>query len=73
MTIQKNESFINDPDRKFSHVKKLTGYMRIAEETVVNSGRAGLSILDMPAGNGIFSETLRKHGHMVTCGDINSE
>ena len=67
------KDFSQVPGREFSHVSKVTGYMRIAMDVVLNSGKSGLNILDMPAGNGIFAENLRKHGHIVTCGDINSE
>jgi len=31
------------------------------------------SVLDMPAGNGLFADKLRQLGFVVTCGDFNSE
>ena len=67
------KDFSKLPGREFSHVNKITGYMRLAMAAVLSSGRSGLNILDMPAGNGLFAENLRQYGHTVTSGDINSE
>lgn len=40
---------------------------------VLNVPGDRLSILDIPAGNGMVSDYLRKHGHVVTSADFNSE
>ena len=64
------KDFSQVPGREFSHINKITGYMRLALAAVLSSGRSGLNILDMPAGNGLFAENLRQYGHMVTSGDI---
>lgn len=63
------KKLIND----FTHVHNLTGYMKIVEKIVVDSGRNNLKILDIPAGNGLLSDNLKNHGHDVTYADFNSE
>jgi len=40
---------------------------------IVNSFGASQKILDIPAGNGILAEKLRKNNHNIICGDINEE
>jgi SAM-dependent methyltransferase len=58
--------------KTYSHVANFTGYM----ETVARyfSGQPkGLSILDLPAGNGLLADALCGMGHNVVCGDINRE
>ena len=61
------------PDAKrFSHVANFTGYMKIAADWF-GAQRAGLRVLDLPAGNGLLSDALRAMGHEVVCGDINRE
>jgi len=57
---------------RFTHVSNFTRYMSIVGSIVVGSGRAGLEILDVPAGNGLLAEQLRSRGHRVTCADINA-
>ncbi len=61
------------PDTKrFSHVDNFTGYMKIAADWF-GAQRAGLRVLDLPAGNGLLTDALRAMGHEVTSGDINRE
>lgn len=63
---------IDPANKRFSHVANFTGYM--AE--VMRFFRAqppGLRILDLPAGNGLLADMLRKIGHEVVSGDINRE
>jgi len=56
----------------FSHVPNFTGYMgRVFSH--VQAGHACQRILDLPAGNGLLAEELRKAGHEVVCADINRE
>jgi 2-polyprenyl-3-methyl-5-hydroxy-6-metoxy-1,4-benzoquinol methylase len=58
--------------RQCSHVANFTGYMEVVADHF--SGRKkGLSILDLPAGNGLLADALRGMGHAVTCADINRE
>lgn len=59
--------------KEFTHVDNFTGYMKIVNSIVLKTGRSDLSILDIPAGNGLLADSFRKHGHKVTCADINSE
>ena len=59
--------------RDFSHVPNFTDYMAIAVELALRIPGERLRILDMPAGNGMVSDFLRKQGHDVTSADINSE
>lgn len=59
--------------RDFTHVPNFTDYMAIAVELVLRVPGKGLRVLDMPAGNGLVSDFLRKQGHEVTSADINSE
>lgn len=58
---------------EFTHVPNFTGYMGIVEKLVARTGRTGLAILDLPAGNGLLAERLRARGHALTCADINAE
>ncbi len=59
--------------KDFTHVNNLTGYMKIVEKIVLGTKKDDLKILDMPAGNGLLAENLRRNGHTVICADINSE
>lgn len=59
--------------KEFTHVDNFTGYMKIVNSIVLKTGRPNLSILDVPAGNGLLADSFRKQGHQVTCADINSE
>ena len=61
------------PLQQFIYVKNFTGYMARVEKLVADKQRAGLEILDMPAGNGLLAEQLRQRGHKVTCADMNSQ
>ena len=57
---------------RFSHVSNFTGYMQVVADYF--AGRpGGLTILDLPAGNGLLADALRGSGHTVVCGDINRE
>lgn len=58
--------------RNFSHVANFTGYMEVVAGYFAQLPR-GLSILDLPAGNGLLADALRGMGHTVVCGDINRE
>ena len=58
--------------KAFSHVGNFTGYMEIVARHFAGRPQA-LSILDVPAGNGLLADALRAMGHTVTCGDINRE
>ncbi len=57
-------------ERKFSHVGNFTGYMGIVS-LLVQAGKPGQRILDIPAGNGLLSRQLREAGHETVCADIN--
>lgn len=57
----------------FTHVSNFPDYMKKVAEFILNKGREGQKILDVPAGNGLFADYLNNHGFDVTCGDINSE
>lgn len=59
--------------KDFTHVSNFPGYMKIVNSIVLKTGRPNLSILDVPAGNGLLADSFRYHGHQVTCADINSE
>jgi len=59
--------------KDFSHVSNFTGYMKKVREILQSIGTAGQTVLDMPAGNGMFSEALRQDGFHVTSADINKE
>ena len=59
--------------KDFSHVDNFTGYMRKVREILNENGSLGQTILDMPAGNGKFSESLRHDGFDVISADINQE
>ena len=54
----------------YTHVDNATGYMALAVDIIDRSG-AGLQTLDVPAGNGIVVDELRKRGHEALGGDIN--
>ena len=56
----------------FSHRKTFTDYMAIVTD-LFQDQPSGLKILDMPAGSGRVSDTLRLQGHNVTSADINKE
>jgi SAM-dependent methyltransferase len=58
--------------KAFSHVANFTDYMRVVVDYLAGLGPAG-RILDLPAGNGLLSDTLRGMGHEVISGDINGE
>lgn len=57
----------------FTHVSNFTGYMAVVEEIIRNNFNTKLKILDLPAGNGLLSDALRKLGHEVTSADFNKE
>lgn len=59
--------------KDFTHVSNFTGYMRVVADFVIQNGKPGQSVLDIPAGNGLMAEELRSKGFQVTCADINSE
>jgi SAM-dependent methyltransferase len=58
--------------KAFSHVANFTDYMRVVADYLAELDTVG-RILDLPAGNGLLSDTLRGMGHEVISGDINSE
>jgi len=58
--------------REFSHVANFTGYMQVVARYFAQQPK-GLTILDLPAGNGLLADALRAMGHTVVCGDINRE
>jgi SAM-dependent methyltransferase len=60
-------------NRAFSHVANFTGYMAIATDAMCREAKAGGRILDMPAGNGMVSDELRRRGFDAVPGDINRE
>jgi len=57
----------------FTHVSNFTGYMKVVEEIIRNNYNTKLKILDLPAGNGLLSDALRKLGHEVISADFNKE
>ncbi len=57
-------------EKDFSHGSKFTDYMEIAVG-LVDEGRRGQKILDIPAGNGRLSDRLRERGHDAVAADIN--
>ena len=59
--------------RDFSHDSSYTDYMQVVEGLITRLGKASDSLLDMPAGNGLFADTMRGKGFVVTCADINRE
>lgn len=59
--------------KDFTHVDNFTGYMRVVADFVTQNGKAGQSVLDVPAGNGLLGDELKAKGFAVTCADINSE
>ena len=59
--------------RDFTHDKSFTDYMKVVEELVSKLGKKLDSLLDMPAGNGLFADKMRSKGFAVTCADINRE
>jgi SAM-dependent methyltransferase len=59
-------------ERDFTHVANFTGYMGIVFE-LVQSANQPQRILDIPAGNGLLAERLRRAGHDTVCADINQE
>ncbi len=56
-------------NRDFLHVPNFTGYMGVIFE-MIQSGRPGQKILDIPAGQGVLAARLRECGHQVHCADI---
>lgn len=60
-------------NRAFSHVANFTGYMSLAMDAVGRECRPGGRVLDMPAGNGLVSDELRRRGFDAVSGDINNE
>ena len=59
-------------ESEFSHVPNFTGYMEIVFR-IIQSGRKGQKILDIPAGNGLLAARLRECHHEAVCADINRE
>ena len=59
-------------ETEFSHVPNFTGYMGIVFE-IIQAGRKGQKILDIPAGNGLLAARLRECGHETVCADINRQ
>ena len=59
--------------REFTHDSSFTDYMRVVEKILTRLGKPSDSLLDMPAGNGLFADKMRSEGFTVTCGDINRE
>lgn len=59
--------------KEFSHVSNFTGYMAKVRDIIQRNGSAGQKVLDMPAGNGMFSQALRQDGFQVISADINEE
>lgn len=59
-------------NKRFSHVENFTGYMKIAADWFA-AQRAGLHVLDLPAGYGRMTDAMRAMGHEVASGDINRE
>lgn len=57
----------------FTHVSNFPGYMQQVAQLIQSNGKSSQSVLDMPAGNGLFADQLRQAGFKVTCGDFNSE
>lgn len=57
--------------REFTHVSNYPDYMHIVAEFIETHGVKGQTVLDMPAGNGLFADTVRAFGLNVTCGDFN--
>lgn len=63
-------------NKKFTHVKNSTDYMRIIISNVEKFFGSQINkkkILDIPAGNGWISSALNKLGAQVTSADINEE
>lgn len=58
--------------RDFSHVGNFTGYMQVVLR-LLESGKRGGKVLDLPAGNGLLAARLREGGRTVVCADINRE
>lgn len=59
--------------KDFTHDCGFPDYMSVVEKIMTRLGRKSQSLLDMPAGNGMFADQLRTHGFVVTCADINQE
>lgn len=59
--------------REFTHDSTFTDYMRVVEGILTRLGKSSDSLLDVPAGNGLFADKMRSKGFKVTCGDINKE
>jgi SAM-dependent methyltransferase len=57
-------------EKNFSHSPKFTGYMDVVSH-LVQSGKPGQKVLDIPAGNGRLVAHLREQGFDAVCADIN--
>ena len=57
--------------KKFTHVLNYPVYMSKVAGFLEAMGENQQSVLDMPAGNGLFADKLRQLGFVVTCGDFN--
>lgn len=47
--------------------------MKVVELLIRRQFNQKLKVLDIPAGNGVLSDTLRRQGHVVTSADFNKE
>ena len=56
--------------QEFTHVPNFTDYMEIVFR-IIQAGPPAQKVLDIPAGNGLFSARLRASGHHAVCADIN--
>ena len=63
----------NNQFQDFTHVPNYPQYMKIVEQFIKDNGMPGQSHLDMPAGNGLLADNLKKAGFHSVCGDFNSE
>ena len=63
----------NNKFQDFTHVSNYPQYMKIVEQFIKDNGKPGQSHLDMPAGNGLLADNLKKAGFNSVCGDFNSE
>ncbi len=77
MTTDIRDNSTGEPEqRRFSHVSNVTGYMvRVVDVVQGHFGERlrGAKVLDMPAGNGWVTTTLRSLGANMTPADINRE
>lgn len=56
----------------FSHVPNFTDYMEIVFR-IIQENKTVQKILDIPAGNGLLAERVRRCGHEAVCADINRQ